>query len=143
VSFAGISLTVILLAAAFVAVVALGMTGKRRAVLAGVVAFYPATLIYQAFPWYTPQTSGAAVAMWLGCFLVCFWALRDRVDPTPLPRLGRFGAAIALAVAALALIVWLNSFLPLGLPISLPGVFGRGSDVFLSIPVLFILFGAL
>jgi hypothetical protein len=104
-SFAGISLTVLALAAAFVAVVALGFTGRRRAVIAGIVAFYPATLIYQTFPWYSPETNGAAIAMWVGCFLVCFWALRDRINTASVPRLGRAGGAIAMGVAALAELV--------------------------------------
>jgi hypothetical protein len=120
-SFAGISLTVLVLAAAFVAVVALGFTGRRRAVIAGIVAFYPATLIYQTFPWYSPETNGAAIAMWVGCFLVCFWALRDRINTAAVPRLGRAGGAVAMGVAALTELIYLYAeVLPLDAFFSAP-----------------------
>ena len=139
-SFAGLSLTVILLAAAFVALVALGFTGKRRALVAGVVAFYPATMIYQAFPWYTPETAGAAIALWAGCFAVCFWALRDRVDPNPFPRFGRFGAALAVAAAAFAELVALYvAVLPLDSFFVVPAALTAAAPYALLVPIVLFL----
>jgi hypothetical protein len=137
VSFAGLSATVIALAAAFLALVGLAQTRFRRQLLGGVIAFYPATLIYSYFPWYAPTTPGAAIGLWAGCFAVSYWALHSRVDSAPWPRLGRFTGSLALAVAAFAELVALHvSVLPLGEYFALPGWLTVISDISMALPVL-------
>jgi hypothetical protein len=140
VSFAGVSVTVIVLAAIFVALIALGFTGYRRGLLAAIVAFYPATLIYQNFPWYVPQTPGAAIGLWVGCFLVCFWALRNRIDSASWPKLGNFGAAVCLALAATAEVIALYvTVLPLENFFALPSQLIVAASVSLILPIVFML----
>ncbi len=136
-SFAGVSLTVIVLAAIFLVLLAMGYSRHRRKLIAAVVAFYPATLIFQFFPWYTPATATAATGLWAGCFLVCFWALRDRVDPAPWPRLGRAAASFAIAAALTAELVALYvSILPLSSFFVLPAWLTVAADISLALPIL-------
>ncbi len=122
---------------AFLALVGVSQTRFRRQLLGGVVAFYPATLVFSYFPWYTPETPAAAVGVWAGCFAVSFWALRERVDTAPWPRLGRFAGSLALAVAAFAELVALHvSVLPLGEYFSLPDWLTVASDISMALPIL-------
>lgn len=138
VSFAGISATVIVLAAVFVALVGLAHTGARRTLLSAVVAFYPATLVFQYFPWFEPTTAGAALALWGGCFLVSFFALRGRVDGAPWPRLGRFAASLAIAAAAFAELValYVHGIVPIDAYLVLPSWLTATADVALALPIL-------
>jgi hypothetical protein len=137
VSFAGVSLTVIVLAAIFLVLLALGYSRHRRALIGAVIAFYPATLIFQFFPWYAPTTAASMTGLWVGCFLVCFWALRNRVDPAPWPRLGRGVASLALAAALTAELVALYvSVLPLSTFFALPGWLTVAADVSVALPIL-------
>jgi hypothetical protein len=138
VSFAGISLSVIVLAVVFLALVALAYTGARRTLLSAVVAFYPATLIFQYFPWFTPTTAGAALALWGGCFLVSFWALRGRIDGAPWPRMGKFVSAIAIALAAFAELValYIHSDVPVDAYLTLPSWLTVAGDIALALPIL-------
>jgi hypothetical protein len=138
VSFAGISITVIVLAAIFLALVGLAYTGARRALLSGVIAFYPATLIFEYFPWFTPTTAGAALALWAGCFLVSFWALRNRVDGAPWPRMGKFVSALAIAAAAFAELValYVHGIVPVDAYLTLPSWLLAAADVALALPIL-------
>lgn len=136
-SFAGVSVTVIVLATLFVVTVALSYTGFRRSLLGGIIAFFPATLIYQNFPWFSPSTAAAAIGLWAGCFLVSFWALKNRVDGAPWPRMGKFFSAIGLAIAAVAELVALYvSVLPLSAFFALPEWLILAADVSFALPVL-------
>jgi hypothetical protein len=137
VSFAGVSLTLIVLVAIFLALVALAHTGYRRFLLSGIVAFYPATVIFGYFPWFSPTTAGAAIGLWVACFIVSFLALKNRIDGAPWPKMGRFMSGVGIALAAIAQLVALYvSVLPLETYFALPSWLTVAADISFALPVL-------
>lgn len=135
-SFAGVSVTIIVLAAVFLLLVGLAYTGARRALLSAIVAFYPAVVISQNFPWFSPTTAGAVVGLWAGCFALCFLALRNRIDGAPWPKFGRFVSAVGIALALTAELVALYvSVLPLETFFALPAWLTIAADVSFILPL--------
>lgn len=135
-SFAGAPVTLIVLAAVFVLLLILAYTGYRRLLLSAIVAFYPAVVISQNFPWFTPATAGATVGLWAGCFTLSFLALRNRIDGAPWPKFGRFVSALGIALALAAELVALYvSVLPLEAFFTLPSWLTLAADVSFILPL--------
>lgn len=135
-SFAGVSVTLIVLAAVFILLIALAYTGYRRLLLSAIVAFYPAVVISQNFPWFAPTTAGAVTGLWAGCFALAFFALKNRIDGAPWPKFGRFVSALGIALALTAELVALYvSVLPLETFFTLPSWLTLAADVSFILPL--------
>lgn len=101
----GIPASVLALVLVWGVFIAIGMF-HRRWLLAGVLAFYPAALVYLNLPAFAPKTNVAAIGTFLALFAACWWAVSPHVSGE---WSGGFSRNVGLALAALCLVValWL------------------------------------
>ncbi|OGG50592.1 hypothetical protein A2704_02335 [Candidatus Kaiserbacteria bacterium RIFCSPHIGHO2_01_FULL_54_36b] len=86
--------------------IALGMM-HRRWLLGGVLAFYPAALIYGNLPFFAPTSNFAAMGTFVVLLGVCWWAISRHVSGE---WGGGFARTVGLAIGALALLIALWVF---------------------------------